>query len=175
VGFNPNGDRRRKQRFKVTYLAVQLVGMFLHSNYKSSVYRISILPVVLYACETWSLRLREEHRLRVLRRIFGPKTDEVTGDWRKLHNEELHNLYSSPSIIRVIKSRIKWAGHLERMGKKRNAYRTLMGKPEGKTPLGRPRRRWVDNFEMDLRQIGWDGVHWTDMAQDRDQWRALVP
>jgi hypothetical protein len=99
--------------------------------------------------------LREEHRLRVfenrvLRRIFGPKRDEVTGGWRELHNEELHNLYSSPSIIRVIKSRrMRWAGIAARMGEKRNAYRILVGKPEGKRPLGKPRRRWVDNIKMD--------------------------
>jgi hypothetical protein len=87
----------------------------------------------------------------VLRRIFGPKRDEVTGDWRKLHNEELHNLYSSPNIIRMIKSRrMKWTGHLARMGETRNAYRILLGKPEGKRPLGRPRRRWVDNIKIDL-------------------------
>jgi hypothetical protein len=106
-----------------------------------------ILPVVLYGCETWSLTLREEHRLgvfenRVLRRIFGPKRDEVTGEWRKMHNEELRDLYSSQSIVRMIKSRrMRWAGHEARMGEKRNAYRLLAEKPEGKRPLGRPRRR----------------------------------
>jgi hypothetical protein len=115
-----------------------------------------MLPVVLYGCETWSLTLREERRLRVfenrvLRRIFGPTRDEVTGEWRKLHNKELHDLYSSPSIIRIIKPRrMRWASHVARMGEKRDAYRLLMEKPEGKRPLGRPRRRWVDNIRMDL-------------------------
>jgi hypothetical protein len=90
--------------------------------------------------------------------------------WRKLHNEELHNLYSSPSIIRITRSRrMILAGHLARMGKKRNAFRILVGKPEGKRRLGRERRRWADNIRMDLREIGWDGVDWMDMAQDRDQ------
>jgi hypothetical protein len=99
----------------------------------------------------------------------------VVGGWRKLHNEELHNLYCSSSIIRNIKSRrMRWAGYIARMGEKRNAYRILVGKPEGKRPLGRPRRRWDDNIRMDLREIGWGGVDWIDLAQDRDQWRALV-
>jgi hypothetical protein len=123
---------------------------------KVRIYKTIILPLVLYGCETWSLTVREGHKLRVfenrvLRRIFGPKRDGVTGGWRKLHNEELHNLYSSPSIIGIVKSRsMRWAGHVARMGEKRNVYRLLVGKPEGKRPLGRPRRRWIDTIKMDL-------------------------
>jgi hypothetical protein len=96
---------------------------------------------------------------KVLRRIFGPKRDEVTRGWRKLHNEELRDLYSSPSIIRIIKSRrMRWERHVARMEEKRNAYRLLAGKPEGKRPIGRPRRRWVEDIKMDLLEIGWGGV-----------------
>jgi hypothetical protein len=105
---------------------------------------------------------------RVLRKIFGLKSDGVTGGWRKLHNEELHNLYSSPSIIRSIRPRrMRWAGHVTRMGEKRNVYRLLVGKSDGKRPLGRPRRRWVDNNKMDLLEIGLSVVDWIDLAQDR--------
>jgi hypothetical protein len=112
---------------------------------------------------------------RVLRRIFGPKRDEVMGGWRKLHNEELRNLYSSPSTIRMIKSmRIKWAGHVARMGANRKAYRILVGKPEGKRPLGRAKYRWVGNIKMDFIDIGWSGMDLIDLAEDRDQRRTLV-
>jgi hypothetical protein len=143
-------------------------------------YKTIILPVVLYGCETWSLSLRKEQRLRVfenrvLRKIFGPRRDEVAGQWRKLQNEELHNLYSSPNIIRMIKSRrMRWTWHVARMGEKKNAYRILMGKPEGKRPQGRPRRRLEDNIKMDLRDIGWNGMDWIELAQNRDQLRTLV-
>jgi hypothetical protein len=126
------------------------------------------------------VKLGEKHRLevfekRVLRRILGSKSDEVTGEWRKLHNEELHDLYSSPSIIRIIKARrMRWVGHAARMGEKRNAYRLVVGKPEGSRPLGRPRRRWLDNIRMDLVEMGWGDVAWIGLAQDRDRWRVLV-
>jgi hypothetical protein len=125
--------------------------------------------VVLYGCEISFLTLREKHRLRVsenrvLRRTFGPKRDEVTGGCRKLHNKELRSLYSSPSIIRIIKSIImRWAGHVARTGAKRNAYRIVVGKPKGKKQLRRRGRRWVDNIKMDLRERGWDAVDWIDM------------
>jgi hypothetical protein len=103
------------------------------------------------------------------------KRDEVTGEWRRLHNKELYALYSSPNIIWGIKSRrLRWAGHVARMGERRGAYRALVEKPEGRRPLGRPRRRWEDNIKMDLGEVGWRGIYWIDLAQDRDRWRAFV-
>jgi hypothetical protein len=130
--------------------------------------------VVLCGYETLSLTLRV-FEIRVPSRIIGPKRDEVRGGWRKLHNEELHNLYSSPSIIRMIRSRrMRWEWYVARMGQKRNAYRILVGKPQGKRPLGKPRCSWADNIKMYLREKGRDRMDWIDLAQDRDQWKALV-
>jgi hypothetical protein len=112
---------------------------------------------------------------KVLRRIFGPKRDEVTGKWRKLHNEELRNLYSAPSIIRIMKSRrMRLAEHVVRMGENGNAYRLLVGKPEGKRPQGRPRRRWVNDIRMGLGEVGRGDVDWIGLAKDRNRWRAHV-
>jgi hypothetical protein len=106
----------------------------------------------------------------VMRRIFGPKRDEVIGGWRNLYHEERHNLYSSPSRIRMMKSRrMRCSGHVARMGEKRNTYKILVGKPEGKSPLRRSRRRCVVNIKIDLREIEWDGMDWIDLAWDRDQ------
>ena len=118
----------------------------------------------MYGCETWSLTLREELRLRffenrVLSRIFGPKRDEVRGEWRKLHIEEFNDLYCSSNIVRVIKSRrMRWTGHVARMEERRGVYRVLVGKPEGKRPLGRPRHRWENNLKMDLQEVGCGGA-----------------
>jgi hypothetical protein len=150
---------------KLSYI---LSSRLLSKNTKIRVHRTVVLPVVLYGCETWSLTLREEQRLRVfenrvLRRIFGPKRDELTAEWRRLHNEELNDLYPSPNIIRVIKwRRMRWTGHVARMGEKRSAYRILVGRPEGRRPLGRPRRRWKDNIKMDLQK--WNGWAWTGLS-----------
>jgi hypothetical protein len=149
----------------------------LSKNLKIKIYRTISLPFVLYGCETWSLTLRKESRLRVfenrvLGRTFGPKRDEVTREWRTLHNEELNDLYCSPNVVRVIKSRrMRWVGHVV---EGRGMYRVLMGKPEGKRPLGRPRHRWEDNIKMDLQEGGCRGMDWIKLAQDRDRQWELV-
>jgi len=138
------------------------------------------IHVVLYGCETWSLILREERKLRVfenkvLRRLFRPRRDEVTGECGRLHNEELNDLYSSSNNVRVIKSRrMRWAGHVARMGEERGVYRVLVRKPEGKRSMRRPRRRLVDNIRMDLQEMGCGYMDWIGLAQDRDRWRTLV-
>jgi hypothetical protein len=139
-------------------------------NLKIKTYRTLILPFVLYGYETWSLTLREECRLRLFEnrvlRIFGPKREE-DGSMRKLHNDEVHNLYSLRNIYRVIKSRMRWAGHVARMSEGRGFYRLLIGKAEGKRQVGRPRRGWEDNIKMDLGEIGIDGANWMQLARIR--------
>jgi hypothetical protein len=137
------------------------------------------MPVVLYGCETWSLTLREECTLRVfenmVRRIYVPRRDKVTREWRKLHNEGTCDLSCSPYIIRVIKwRRMRWEGQVARLGEIRGVYRVLVRKPEGKRPLGRPKCRWEDNIKMDIQEVGCGGMDWIELAQDKDRWRALV-
>jgi hypothetical protein len=125
-----------------------------------------------------SLRVKELKQVSinyVLRRVFVPRRVEVTGEWRKLHNEELNDLYSLPNIVRVVKSRrMRWAGDVARMGEERGVYRVLVGKPEGKRPLGRPRCRWDVNIKRDVQEVGVGRGDWRELAQDRDGWRSLV-
>jgi hypothetical protein len=147
------------------YHSVQSLLSFclLSRNVKVKIYKTITLPVVFYGCEMWSVTLREEHRLRVFenrvpRRIFGPKRDEVRGQWSKLHNGELHNLYSSPNIIWQMKSRRRrWAGHVAHMREERKVYKVLVGKHKGKNPLGRQRHNWKDGIKIDFTEIGWEG------------------
>jgi hypothetical protein len=129
----------------------------------------------LYGSETWSLTLGEEHRLRVLknrvlRKISGPKRDDVTAEWRRLHNQELYDLQSSPNTIRVIKSRTtRWARHVACMGDMRGTYNVLMWRSDGTRPLGRPKRRWDDNIKMYLQALGGEGTDWIDLVQGKDR------
>jgi hypothetical protein len=152
-----------------------LSSCLISKNLKIIIYKTVILPIVLYGCKTCSLTLGEEHRLRVfenrvLRKISGPRREE-DGLWRRLINDELHNLYFSPNFVRVIKSRrMRWAGHVTCMWEGRGVYRVLVGWPKRKRPLRRPRRGWEDNIKMDLREIGIDGTNWIWLAQDRVQW-----
>ena len=167
-----------KSRLKLVnacYHSVQnlLSSSLLSKNLKIKIYRTIILPVVLYGCETWSLTFREEHRLRVfenrvLRGIFGSKRDGMTGEWRKLHNEELNDLYCSSNILRVINSRrLRWAGLVARLEEGRVVHKVLVRKPEGKRPLGNPIRRSEDNNMMDLEEEGRGCGDWMELAKDR--------
>jgi len=151
-----------------------LSSSLLSKKLKIKIYRTIILPIILYGCETWSLKLRVFEN-RVLRRVFGPMRYKVTGELRKLHNEEHSNLYCLPNIVRVVKSRrMRWAGHVACMGEGRGVHRVLVGKREGKRPLGRPILRWEDNIKTDLQEVGGGFGDWMELTQDRDRWRALV-
>ena len=165
----------------LVYHSVQnfLSSSLLLKNVRIKMYRTIILPVVLYGCENWSLTLREVCRLRVfenkvLRRIFGSKRKDSTGEWRRLPKKELYTLHSSPNIFRVTTSRrLRWAGYVGRMRESRGAYRSFVVETEGRRPLGRPRCKWEDNIKKDITEVGW-GMNWIDVAQDRDRWRTLM-
>ena len=160
--------KRRLKSGNVYYFSAQnfLSFRLISKNLKIKIYKTIIMPGFFYGCETWLLTLREERRLRVfenrvLRSIFGSRRDEVTGEWRKLHNEELNDLYSSPNIVQVIKSRrIRWARHVARMRYRRGVFRVLIGKPVRKRPFWRPKLRWEDNIKMDLQELGCGCMDW---------------
>jgi hypothetical protein len=160
----------------LSFSAKSFVFQFAIQNFKDQDIQTYNLPLVLYGCEAWSLTLREECRLRVfknreLRRIFGSKRDEVTEEWKKLHNDELNYLYSSPNIVQVIKSRrMRWVGHVACMGEGRGVHRVLVGKPEAR----RPRHRWEDNIKINLQEVGCGDMDWIELAQDRNRWWAIV-